>query len=107
MTLVDNKYEFFERQVNHFYRLISDTRNSELTGMNHLHHSHFKSFMEILQSLLGFIANPLIFNECEKGRYFLLGGDWPGWNMSIVIILQGEGKGRRTLEYLSELIEAS
>ena len=98
---------FFEMLVNHFYRLISDDRNSKLAGMNHLQDSSFKSFVEILQSLLAFIANPLIFKACEEGRYFLLGADWPGWNMSLVLILQGEGKGRRTWEHLGELIKFS
>ena len=107
MTQIYNEYEFFERQVQHFYRYISDTRNSALTGCNHVQRSAFKSFMEILQSLLGFIANPLIFEACEQGRYFLLGGDWPAWNMSLVLIQQGDGTGPRTSEHLGELIEAS
>ena len=109
-SIYDDK-SYYERIENHLYRSNSDaaqTRNCIDMGLNHLQRGNsFKSFQEFYRSALAFLANPVIFEGCEKKRLYPVLGDFPAWDRLVVLLLQGDGTGRRTINHLADLLRAS
>ena len=111
VRLIWDEKSFFRRIENHFYRNNSEAteeRNCRDMGLNHLQRGNsFKSFKEFLMSALAFMANPEIFEGCENKRLYCLLGDFPEFDRMTVLLLQGDGTGRRTIAHLAELLSAS
>ena len=88
-------------------KLVTEDRNGKRMALNHILKNRFKTFKEFLQSLIQFMLNKEIYRQACLGVLFLILGDYPCWDRMVVLLLQGERKGRRTLQHLADLIAAS
>ena len=75
--------------------------------LNHLLDSQFKAFLEFLQSLIQFTLNPVILEQLERGKLIPILNDFSAGNRTLVLKLQGDGTGNRTIDHLAKLIEKS
>jgi hypothetical protein len=85
----------------------SEARNAARLALNHLLSQNFKSFKEFLRSLFQYMINPVIWECLTTQEILIILGDFPCWDRMRVLLLQGEGVGRRTPQHLGDLFKHS